>query len=95
MIGVLFLIALYLQVVRLRHHYRVPLGDGGFSALQVAIRIHGNSVETIPIALLLSVMMEINGAQVWVLAVLLSIWVAASTAMECTPVPYCGVKMQC
>ncbi len=33
--------------------YRVAYGDGGFSELQSAIRIHGNAVEYIPIAIVL------------------------------------------
>lgn len=65
--GALFLIVLTLQVVRLRRQYRVAHGDGGFYELQIAIRIHGNAVETIPLALLLLVMMEMNGAEIWML----------------------------
>ncbi|EXU76127.1 MULTISPECIES: MAPEG family protein [Erwinia] len=65
--GALFLIVLTLQVVRLRRQYRVAHGDGGFYDLQIAIRIHGNAVETIPLALLLLVMMEMNGAEIWML----------------------------
>ncbi|MCX8956238.1 MAPEG family protein [Erwinia psidii] len=66
-IGALFLIAFTLQVVRLRRQYRVAHGDGGFYELQIAIRIHGNAVETIPVALLLLVMMEMNGVEIWAL----------------------------
>lgn len=66
-LGALFLIKFSLDVVRLRRLYRVTHGDGGFYELQVAIRIHGNSVETIPIAVLLLVMMEMNGADIWML----------------------------
>ncbi|MFC0141859.1 MAPEG family protein [Erwinia mallotivora] len=65
--GALFLIVLTLQVVRLRRQYRVAHGDGGFYELQIAIRIHGNAVETIPLALLLLVMMEMNGVEIWML----------------------------
>ncbi len=43
--------------------YRVSYGDGGFSELQSAIRIHGNAVEYIPIALILLLFMEMDGAQ--------------------------------
>lgn len=68
--GALFLIGLSLQGVRLRRQYRVAHGDGGFYELQVAIRIHGNAVETIPITLLLLVMLEMNGAEIWMLHLL-------------------------
>ncbi len=43
--------------------YRVAYGDGGFSELQSAIRIHGNAVEYIPIAIVLMLFMEMNGAE--------------------------------
>lgn len=64
-LGVLMVMKFALDVVRYRRHYRVAFGDGGFHDLRVAIRIHGNAVETIPLALLLLVMMEMNGADIW------------------------------
>lgn len=69
-LGTLFIIKLSLDVVRLRRQYRVSIGDGGVSDLQLAIRIHGNAVENIPIAVLLLVMMEMNGADIWILHLL-------------------------
>lgn len=66
-LGALFLIKFSFDVVRLRRHYRVAHGDGGFYELQTAIRIHGNAVEYIPLALLLLVVMEMNGADMWML----------------------------
>ncbi|MCK8336131.1 MAPEG family protein, partial [Erwinia amylovora] len=59
-----------LDVVRLRRQYHVSIGDGGMSDIQLAIRIHGNAVEKIPLALLLLVMMEMNGCHIWVLHLL-------------------------
>ncbi|WP_181960684.1 MAPEG family protein, partial [Klebsiella pneumoniae] len=44
-LGALLLIKFSYDVVRLRTQYRVGYGDGGFSELQVAIRVHGNAVE--------------------------------------------------
>ncbi|PLR39160.1 hypothetical protein CYR32_02730 [Chimaeribacter coloradensis] len=64
-LGALLLIKLSVDVVRLRMQYRVAYGDGGFYELQTAIRVHGNAVEYIPIAALLLVMMEMNGADIW------------------------------
>lgn len=64
-LGALLLIKFSFDVVRMRLQYRVSYGDGGFSELQSAIRIHGNAVEYIPIALLLLLLMEMNGAEVW------------------------------
>jgi len=64
-LGVLIIMKFALDVVRCRRHYRVAFGDGGFHDLRVAIRIHGNAIETIPLALLLLIMMEMNGADIW------------------------------
>jgi len=66
-LGVLMVMKFALDVVRYRRHYRVAFGDGGFHDLRVAIRIHGNAVETIPLALLLLVAMEMNGADMWMM----------------------------
>ncbi|WJV64332.1 MAPEG family protein [Pectobacteriaceae bacterium CE70] len=61
-LGALLLIKLSIDVVKLRMQYRVAYGDGGFYELQTAIRVHGNAVEYIPIAAILLVLMEMNGA---------------------------------
>jgi len=69
-VGSLFILKFLLDVVRLRRQYRVSIGDGGVSDLQLAIRIHGNAVDNIPIAMFLLVMMEMNGADIWMLHLL-------------------------
>ncbi|WP_105587789.1 MAPEG family protein [Cronobacter sakazakii] len=68
-LGALLLMKFSFDVVRLRMQYRVAYGDGGFSELQSAIRIHSNAVEYLPIGLLLLLFMEMNGAQNWMLHV--------------------------
>ena len=64
-LGALLLIKFSYDVVRLRRVYRVSYGDGGFTELQSAIRVHGNAVEYIPVAILLLLLMEMNGAETW------------------------------
>ncbi len=64
-LSALLLMKFSFDVVRLRMQYRVAYGDGGFSKLQSAIRIHGNAVEYIPIAIVLMLFMEMNGAETW------------------------------
>ena len=64
-LGALLLVKFSFDVVRLRTQYHVGYGDGGFSELQVAIRVHGNAVEYVPIGLILLLFMEMNGAQTW------------------------------
>lgn len=66
-LGALLLLRLSLNVVKLRMQYRVSHGDGGFYELQTAIRVHGNAIEYIPIALILLLFMEMNGAHVWMI----------------------------
>lgn len=66
-LGALFLIKFSFDVIRLRRLYHVSTGDGGFFELQTAIRIHGNAAEYIPVAMLMMVMMEMNGAEIWML----------------------------
>ena len=68
-IAALLLIKFSFDVARLRMQYRVSFGDGGFSELQSAIRIHANAVESIPTGLLLLLLMEMNGALTWTIHV--------------------------
>lgn len=68
-LGALLLVKFSFDVVRLRTQYHVGYGDGGFSELQVAIRVHGNAVEYVPIGLILLLFMEMNGAQTWMVHV--------------------------
>jgi uncharacterized membrane protein YecN with MAPEG domain len=58
----LLIVWLALRVIKLRRAKRVVLGDGGDPELQAAIRAHGNATEYIPIALILLVLLELNGA---------------------------------
>lgn len=62
----LVLIFLIVRVVLLRMRYKVSLGDGGHDDLLRAMRVHGNYVETIPMALLVMLMVELGGASLWV-----------------------------
>lgn len=66
-LSTLMLIKLSIDVSRLRVQYQIAFGDGGFYELQTAIRVHGNAVEYVPIAMLLLVMMEMNGANGWMI----------------------------
>ncbi len=61
-----FAIFMVMNVVRRRMKYRVSLGDGGNDDLNRFMRAHGNFVETVPIALLLMLIIEMRGAPFWV-----------------------------
>lgn len=57
----LFLVALAFHIIKLRFKFQVGLGDGGEKPLIKAIRIHGNFIEYIPLALILLASYELNG----------------------------------
>ena len=57
----LIVVALGINVTVHRAKLKVPLGDGGNPQMLRMIRIHGNAIEYIPIALLLMLIYEING----------------------------------
>ena len=55
------IVALGINVTRHRVKLEVPLGDGGNPQMLRMIRLHGNAVEYVPLALLLMLTYEING----------------------------------
>ena len=61
-------ISLAFNVINLRRKNKIPLGSGGFSDLEKAIRTHGNFSEYVPIALILMGCLELNGAPWWLVA---------------------------
>jgi len=61
-LAVLLIVKLTLSVIKLRRKNQISVGDGGNEALQLAIRTHANSLEYIPITLLLLLTLELNGA---------------------------------
>ncbi|MDD2662091.1 MAG: MAPEG family protein [Methylococcales bacterium] len=61
-LSALLIVKLALSVIKRRRKNRVSVGDGGNEALQLAIRAHANAVEYIPIALMLLLTLELNGA---------------------------------
>jgi uncharacterized membrane protein YecN with MAPEG domain len=67
--GVL-LIALALNIVRLRLGRKIPLGMGEGSALEQPVRVHGNFTEYTPTFLILLLLAELGGAAFWFLHLL-------------------------
>jgi uncharacterized membrane protein YecN with MAPEG domain len=58
----LLLVALALRVVALRWTTKTGIGDGGDRRLARAIRVHGNAIEYVPIALVLLLVAELGNA---------------------------------
>jgi uncharacterized protein len=69
LLGLLMLV-LALRVVAVRRATSIGLGDGGNALLFSRIRIHGNAAEYVPLALVLMLILELNGASAWWLHVL-------------------------
>jgi uncharacterized protein len=61
----LLIVWLSLNVIKLRRANKVILGDGGVPQLQNAIRAQGNATEYIPITLILLILLELSGANAW------------------------------
>lgn len=60
-LGALLLLVLTGSVIARRKALRIGIGDGGDRVLGCRIRAHGNAVETLPIALLLLLLLELGG----------------------------------
>jgi uncharacterized membrane protein YecN with MAPEG domain len=56
-------LALAVRIMVMRFRMRTGMGDGGDSRLARAIRIHGNAIEYVPIALVLLLVAELDGAR--------------------------------
>jgi uncharacterized membrane protein YecN with MAPEG domain len=56
----LIVVALGINVTIHRVKLKVPLGDGGNAEMLRMIRIHGNAVEYLPLALILMLIYELN-----------------------------------
>jgi len=75
-----FLVMALLLVVRTvsgRGKFKVSVGDGGNEQLTRLMRAHANFVETVPFVLIGLTLMELNGAPVWWLVALGSVFLVA------------------
>ncbi|MGX5913591.1 MAPEG family protein [Aliidiomarina sp. Khilg15.8] len=63
----LLYVVLSFRIIRLRWVERVGIGTGTSQPLEVAVRIHGNFAEYVPLGLILIGLMEMSGAPMWVL----------------------------
>jgi len=63
----LWVVGLLLRVSLLRNRHKIGLGDGGVPAMARAVRAHANAIETIPLALVLLLILELDQTQPWLL----------------------------
>jgi len=66
-----------LRVGNYRFESKISLGDGGNLELRNRVRAHGNFIENVPIALLLILLNDLDGAQDSTLVVMGSILLAS------------------
>ena len=59
------LVHLSIRVIRLRRRLKVAIGVGGEAAIERAARVQANFSEYVPIALILLLLAEIQGARPW------------------------------
>lgn len=57
----LLVIFLAMRVVGVRFHAKVGLGTGQGGGLEQRVRVHGNAIENVPIALILLMLLEVGG----------------------------------
>lgn len=74
-LAALMIVALARNVIALRRQHKVALGDGGHQDLLAAIRAHANSVEYLPIGLLLLLLLELSQGPAWLIHILGSLFI--------------------
>lgn len=57
----LLYLVLAVRIIRLRWKHRVGIGSGNAEDLQAAVRVHGNFIEYVPLALILMAAVESSG----------------------------------
>lgn len=66
----LIIVALGINVTVHRVKLQVSLGDGNNPQMRRMIRLHGNAIEYLPLALILMALYELNGGTHWALHVI-------------------------
>ena len=63
----LLILLLAVKVVKTRRRLKIGVGTKGNKEMALAMRVHANAIEYIPITVLLMFFAELNSAQVWML----------------------------
>ncbi len=63
----ILIVVLAVRVVLCRRSHGVGLGDGDDRTLRRCIRAHANAVEYVPVALVMLLILELDGTAVWIL----------------------------
>ncbi|MGH8172123.1 MAG: MAPEG family protein [Rhodanobacteraceae bacterium] len=76
-LAALLILVLAVRVSLGRRSHRIGLGEGGNEMLARRIRVHGNAVEYVPLALILLLVLELNQTQPLLLHVFGCVLIAA------------------
>lgn len=76
----IMLVALSWRIMRMRARLEVMVGDGGERDLNVAVRMQGNFIEYVPMALMLLYFNEALGWNAWIIHGLAILLIAARVA---------------
>ncbi len=76
----LMLVGISIRVTRLRASKKISLADGGDKQMQAAIRVQGNFIEYVPMALALMGLIEAMGGRLWAVYLFGVLLVAARVA---------------
>ena len=76
----IMLAAISVRVTRLRQRKKISLSDGGDKEMTAAIRVQGNFIEYVPMAIILMGLLEVGGAKHWIIYVFGALLVAARIA---------------
>ena len=63
----LLFVVLSIRTIRVRRSLKIAIGDAGNPVMARAMRVHANFAEYVPFALLLMVLVELQGAPAWAL----------------------------
>lgn len=63
----LLILLLAAMVSKTRRRLKIGIGTKGNKEMALAVRVHANAVEYIPMSLLLMLFAELSGAEVWML----------------------------
>lgn len=75
-LSALLYLALSVQVIRVRIRQQVMQGDGGDKVMMKAMRTHANCGEYMPISLILLLLVELQGAPMWAVHTLGTMFIA-------------------
>lgn len=67
LLNIILILILAYRIVILRRRFKIGLGDGDKKELRMAIAVHANAIENMPLVLIVMLVVELNGGHVWIM----------------------------